>query len=77
MNEVLAVAARPGKDPFVARCLSGASAEESLAPCERDIQVGDDLSLSYRFPVELLKDWQALDQAIAGLAAKMVRTGKK
>ena len=53
LNEVLAVAARPGEDPFVARCLSGPSAEESLAPCERDIHVGDDLSLSYRFPAEL------------------------
>ncbi|TIR88603.1 hypothetical protein, partial [Mesorhizobium sp.] len=58
LNEVLAVADRPGKDPFVARCLSGPSAEESLAPCERDIQVGDDLSLTYRFPRELLGNWQ-------------------
>jgi hypothetical protein len=77
MNELLAVAARPGKDPFVARCLSGPSAEESLAPCERDVQVGDDLSLSYRFPAELLKDWRALDQAILGQAKKMIRTGTK
>ncbi len=77
MNELLAVAARPGKEPFVARCLSGPSAEESLAPCERDIHVGDDLSLSYRFPAELLNDWQALDQAIMGQARKMIRSGKK
>jgi hypothetical protein len=77
MNELLAVAARPGSEPFVARCLSGPSAEESLAPCERDIQIGDDLSLSYRFPIELLNDWQALDQAVTGIAKKMVRTGKK
>ena len=54
----------------MARCLSGPSAEESLAPCERDIHVGDDLSLSYRFPAELLKDWQALDQAVQGQAEK-------
>ena len=47
---MLAVAERPGEDPFVARCLTGASAAESLAPCERDIQLGDDLSLTYRFP---------------------------
>jgi hypothetical protein len=77
MNELLAVAARPGKEPFVARCLSGPSADESLAACERDIHVGDDLSLSYRFPAELLKDWQALDQAVMGQAKKMVRTGRK
>jgi hypothetical protein len=77
VNEVLAVAARPGKEPFVARCLSGPSAEESLAACQRDIHVGDDLSLSYRFPTELLQDWRALDQAVMGQAKKMIRTGKK
>ncbi|WFP61138.1 hypothetical protein [Mesorhizobium sp. WSM4904] len=76
LNEVLAVADRPGKDPFVARCLSGPSAEESLAPCERDIQVGDDLSLTYRFPRELLGNWQALDAAIAAKVAGILRTGR-
>ena len=62
MNEVLAVADAAGPEPFVARCLTGPSAEESLAPCERDIHVGDDLSLTYRFPAELLADWEALDR---------------
>ncbi|AZO30236.1 hypothetical protein [Mesorhizobium sp. M1B.F.Ca.ET.045.04.1.1] len=75
LNEVLAVADRPGKDPFVARCLSGPSAEEPLAPCERDIQVGDDLSLTYRFPRELLGNWQALDAAIATKVAGILKTG--
>lgn len=75
LNEMLAVADRPGRDPFVARCLSGPSAEESLAPCERDIQVGDDLSLTYRFPRELLGNWQALDAAIATKVAGILRAG--
>ncbi|TPI52653.1 hypothetical protein FJ417_27190 [Mesorhizobium sp. B3-1-7] len=75
LNEVLVVAERPGKDPFVARCLSGPSAEESLAPCERDIQVGDDLSLTYRFPRELLANWPALDAAIAAKVASILKTG--
>ncbi|TPJ29094.1 hypothetical protein [Mesorhizobium sp. B2-8-3] len=75
LNEVLAVAERPGKDPFVVRCLSGPSAEESLAPCERDIQVGDDLSLTYRFPRELLANWPALDAAIAAKVASILKTG--
>lgn len=76
LNEVLAVADRPGKDPFVARCLSGPTAEESLAPCERDIQVGDDLSLTYRFPRELLGNWQVLDAAIATKVAGILKTGR-
>ncbi|TJV23856.1 MAG: hypothetical protein E5Y18_18705, partial [Mesorhizobium sp.] len=74
-NEVLAVGNRRGKDPFVARCLSGPSAAQSLAPCERDILVGDNLSLTYRFPMEFLGDWQALDAAIAAKAARMLKAG--
>jgi hypothetical protein len=73
LNEVLAVAGRPGKDPFVARCLSGPTAEESLAPCERDIQVGDSLSLTYRFPREFLGNWQALDAAIVAKATDVLK----
>lgn len=76
-NELLAVADRPGdKTPFVARCLSGPSAEESLAGCERDILVGDDLSLSYRFSRELLGKWQAVDEAVLSSARKMLQTGR-
>ena len=74
LSEVLAVAERPGAEPFVARCLSGPSAEESLAPCERDIHVGDNLSLSYRFPKELLSDWRNLDAAIREKALAMLKT---
>jgi len=75
LNEVLVVAKRPGKDPFVARCLSGPSAGESLAPCERDIHVGEDLSLTFRFPKEFLGNWQALDASIATEAARILKTG--
>ena len=64
----------PDGETFVARCLDGESAAESLAPCERDIHVGNDLSLSYRFPKELLGDWQKLDAAIRAKAASMFRT---
>ncbi|TGR38205.1 hypothetical protein EN838_33445, partial [Mesorhizobium sp. M1C.F.Ca.ET.195.01.1.1] len=73
MNEVLVVGKRAGKDPFVARCLSGPSASESLAPCERDIHVGDDLSLTYRFPREFLGDWQTLDAAITAEAGLLLK----
>ncbi len=76
MNEVLAVAEQPGGEPFVARCLSGASAAESLAPCERDIHLGDNLSLSYRFPQELLGQWRELDAAIRNKAAALLKTAR-
>ncbi|MGB3387512.1 MAG: hypothetical protein WBA88_05965 [Pseudaminobacter sp.] len=77
LNEVLAVAARAGDDPFVARCLTGASAMDSLAPCERDIHIGEHLSLTYRFPRELLGEWPALETGIARKVAELLKTGKK
>jgi len=74
LNESLLVAQRPGEStPYVARCMTGAGAEESLAPCERDVLVGDELSLSYRFPKELLPDWQRLDAAVAATATRMLK----
>lgn len=73
LNEVLAVSGN-GEAPYVARCLSGTSAEESLAPCERDIRINDALSLSYRFPREFLGDWQRLDAAIREKAERMIST---
>ncbi|MGO4843225.1 hypothetical protein AB4144_64220, partial [Rhizobiaceae sp. 2RAB30] len=58
----------------VARCLTGQSAEESLAPCERDIHVGGNLSLTYRFPRELLQGWRSLDAAVLATARSLIRT---
>lgn len=75
LDEVLAVAQTAGA-PFVARCLTGPAAENSFAPCERDLHVGDFLSLTYRFPIGLLGDWQALDKAIGDRAAAFMKTGR-
>lgn len=76
LNEQLVVAPRGSADPFVARCLSGPSVEESLAPCERDIQLGDNLSLTYRFPKDLLEHWQALDAAVTAKATGLLKTAR-
>lgn len=74
LNEQLVVAQQAGREPFVARCLTGVSAGQSLAPCERDVLVGDGLSLSYRFPRDLLAEWRVLDASVAALAETLVRT---
>ena len=74
LNEQLVVAPRSGEDPFVARCLTGPSAAESLAPCERDVLVGKGLSVTYRFPLDLLADWRALDASVEALARTLIRT---
>jgi len=75
-NEILVTAARPGLDPYVARCLEGEAAGQSLAPCERDIHIGDNLSLTYRFPRNLLEEWKALDAAIIARMGVLLKTGK-
>ena len=74
LNEVLAVGRRAGGEPFVARCLAAAAGQESLAPCQRDVLVGNALSLNYRFPRGLLANWQALDAAIVAKAGSFIRT---
>lgn len=74
LGEKLAVAERQGDEPFVARCLAGGDASASLAPCERDIQIGDDLSLTYRFPEELLAVWPRLEAAVRQKANSLLKT---
>lgn len=75
-DETLAVADQPGGPPFVARCLAGPSAATSLAPCERDIAVGDAMSLTYRFPREQLQDWPNLEAAVRRAADSLIRSLK-
>ena len=74
LDETLVVGDRPGTMPFVARCLTGEAAAQSLAPCERDVLVGDELSLTYRFPEAFLANWQALDKAVAAKAESLLKT---
>lgn len=59
--------------PFVARCLTGEEADTALAPCERDIDVGVNLSLRYRFPRALLEDWRQLDAGMRAFAEKTLQ----
>lgn len=73
VDEVLAVAEEPGAEPFVMRCLAGAAARESLAPCERDIHIGKGLSLSYRMPPELAGEWRAVEAGVRDMAHRFLR----
>lgn len=68
LDEVLAVGPREAGSRFVARCLTGAVAAESLADCERDVFVGDDLVLAYRFPSSLLPHWRLLEASMRDYA---------
>lgn len=68
-DELLVVGPREGARPFVARCLAGDAARDTIAPCERDVHVGKGLSLTYRFPASLAGEWRELDAALIKAAS--------
>jgi hypothetical protein len=76
LNETLLVGEQPGIEPFVARCLGGVAGKDSLAACERDVHMGDELSLTYRFPEELLSEWRTLDKAVMARMDGFLRTAQ-
>jgi hypothetical protein len=76
LNEVLYVGPLEGESRFVARC-SEEEKENLIAACERDVQVGGNLSATLRFPAELLGKWRALDAAFGPLISQLVRTPAK
>lgn len=59
----------PGEErPFVARCMA-TETPEMPATCLRDVNVGANLSLLYRFNRNLLPQWATLDAAMTGMMA--------
>ena len=76
VDEVLIVGDEASATPFVARCLSGEQARQSLAPCERDIHVGDSLNLVYRMPAELAGSWREVEAAVIKAAEGFLQTAR-
>lgn len=64
-GEVLLTAQRQGSADYVVRCVLPPSAEMATSgDCQRDIKVGKDLSVLYRFSSRHLTDWDHIDAAI-------------
>jgi hypothetical protein len=64
-DEVILTGKMAAGSIFVVRCLMPANpTDSSAADCQRDIHVGQDLSLLYRFSAQLLPDWQKLELAM-------------
>jgi hypothetical protein len=77
VSEQLAVSPETkGRDFFVARCLDEETSKTNLASCQRDIFIGEDLQLTYRFPREFLANWQELDQRVRAFAQGHLKTPK-
>jgi hypothetical protein len=71
-NERLFVGSRGEDRQFVARCITGSDGDQAIAPCERDVFLANDLSVKYRFPFWLLKDYRTLDKQVIGMVEKMI-----
>jgi len=64
-GEVLLTAPRLGKPDYVVRCLLPLTPEKATSgDCQRDVKIGNDLSLLYRFSSSLLGDWDHIDAAL-------------
>ncbi|KQV81565.1 hypothetical protein [Rhizobium sp. Root1220] len=63
-GEVLLTAARPDGPDYAVRCALPATAMATSSDCQRDIRVGSDLSVLYRFSSRHLADWDHIDAAI-------------
>ncbi len=72
-DEVLMTASRPGQPDYVVRCiLPAAGAPAGDADCQRDVQVGQDISMLYRFSSELLPQWAMIDTKMTDFAKSHV-----
>lgn len=64
-EEVILTGDAASENPFVARCiLPKLEKDATSSDCQRDIHVGKDLTLLYRFSSTLLPQWRALDQQV-------------
>jgi hypothetical protein len=64
-GEVIMTAEIAPSNIYVVRCLMPATADAATsADCQRDIHVGHDLTLLYRFSSDLLPEWRKLDAAV-------------
>ncbi len=64
-HETLLTADRGADTPYAVRCMLPATPEDATsADCQRDIHIGTDLVVLYRFSSQLLPQWQAIDGAV-------------
>lgn len=65
-NELLYLDPTGGAEPYVVRCLIEGQAEDFVTRtgCQRDIAIGEDLTLIYRFSENLLPHWKAIEHDV-------------
>lgn len=64
-GEVFFTADRAGRPPYVLRCTLPKHADASTsADCQRDVHMGKDLTVLYRFSSKLLPQWRIIDDSV-------------
>lgn len=75
-NEVIYTAPRAGQPNYVVRCLIPVEGQQPTGgDCQRDIRIGNDLSVLYRFSSTLLNDWHHIDAAITAFVMERLADG--
>jgi len=73
-REVILTSSPTGGAPYVVRCLMPGQGEPATSgDCQRDIRVGEDLTVLYRFSSLLLRDWQHIDAAVQSFVGNHLR----
>lgn len=76
-DEVLLTAPRPNEPDYVVRCILPPAPDKATSgDCQRDIRVGKDLSVLYRFSSAQLGDWDHIDAAIRTFVEKRLIQGQ-
>jgi len=63
--------AADGPDRYAARCIAEATPEVP-ATCIRDVNIGNQITMTYRFDRSYLGDWKAMDNGLKTLATDFV-----
>lgn len=77
-DEVFFTGILPDGSDYAVRCmLPGEAAQSTSADCQRDIHIGRDLSVLYRFSSRLLPQWQEMEARVRGyLGQSLIRNGR-
>lgn len=77
-NEVFFTGTLPDGSDYAVRCMMPAEdAPSTSADCQRDIHIGSDLSVLYRFSSRLLPQWQAMEARVREyLGQSLIRNGR-
>ncbi|KGF70216.1 hypothetical protein LL06_06155 [Hoeflea sp. BAL378] len=67
-NELMYVERSGSTEPYAIRCLVEDEAQEpefnTRTGCQRDISIGQDLSVTYRFSIDLLPHWREIERDV-------------